>query len=197
MKVLLLEKIKKLGDIGDLITVKDGYARNYLLYRNKALRFTKENQEKFQVEREIIEKANAEKEKIAQNSFKKIDGKIITIIRQAADDGKLYGSVSNKDIAKNLDEKFQVKISVEDIVLINKIKEIGFHNFVVNLHSEVEAKLKIIVARSEEEAKSAIKNEKSEVKVKKDNLNELQDNKSQKGAEDKKDKIEDEKKNKV
>lgn len=184
MKVLLLEKIKKLGNIGDLITVKDGYARNYLLFRKKALRFTKENQEKFQAEKEIIKKANAEKEKIALSDFKKIDGKIIIIIRQAADDGKLYGSVSNKDVAKNLDEKFQVKVSVEDIVLTNKIKEIGFHNFIVNLHSDIEAKLKIIVARSKEEAKSAI--EKDEVKAKSGDSSELKVNKSQKGVEDNK-----------
>ena len=165
MKVLLLEKIKKLGGIGDSVIVKDGYARNYLFTRKKALRFTKENQEKFQAEKETIEKANAERKKLAQNNFKKVDGKIITTIKQAADDGKLYGSVSNKDITKLLVEKFQIKISVEDIILVEKIKDIGSHDFMVSLHSDIEAKLKIIVARSEEEAKNAIKQEKDEIKT--------------------------------
>ena len=165
MKVLLLEKIKKLGDIGDSVIVKDGYARNYLFTRKKALRFTKENQEKFQAEKETIEKANAERKELAQNNLKKVDGKIITTIKQAADDGKLYGSVSNKDITKLLVEKFQIKVSVEDIILVEKIKDIGSHDFIVGLHFDIEAKLKIIVARSEEEAKNAIKREKDEIKT--------------------------------
>jgi large subunit ribosomal protein L9 len=162
MKVLLLEKIKKLGNIGDLVVVKDGYARNYLFTRKKALRFTKENQERFEVEKEIIEKANAEKNKLAAKDSKKISGKTLVFIRQAGDDGKLYGSVTNKDIASTLKSEFSVEISVENIIINEKIKEIGFHDIVVELHAEVDAKLRLIVARSIEEAKNTLDNEKKQ-----------------------------------
>jgi large subunit ribosomal protein L9 len=162
MKVLLLEKIKKLGNIGDLVVVKDGYARNYLFTRKKALRFTKENQERFEVEKEIIEKANAEKNKLAAKDSKKISGKTLVFIRQAGDDGKLYGSVTNKDIASTLKSEFSVGISVENIIINEKIKEIGFHDIVVELHAEVDAKLRLIVARSIEEAKNTLDNEKKQ-----------------------------------
>jgi large subunit ribosomal protein L9 len=160
MKVLLLEKIKKLGNIGDLVDVKDGYARNYLFTRKKALRFTKENQEKFEAEKGIIEKANAEKSKLAIKNSKLIDGKTLVVIRQAGDDGKLYGSVTNKDITNILKLEFQVEVSLESIVLGEKIKEIGFYDITVELHAEVDAKMRLVVARSKEEAKNSLEAEK-------------------------------------
>jgi len=166
MKVLLLEKIKKLGNIGDLVNVKDGYARNYLFTRKKALRFTKENEEKFEAEKEIIEKANAEKNKLAAKNSKKISGKTLEFIRQAGDDGKLYGSVANKDIANILKSEFSVEVSVENIIINEKIKEIGFHDIIVELHAEVDAKLRLIVARSKEEAKNTLDNEKKQAQEK-------------------------------
>ena len=164
MKVLLLEKIKKLGKIGDLVDVKDGYARNYLFTRKKALRFTKENQEKFEAEKEIIEKVNAEKSKLATKSSKLLDGKTLVVIRQAGDDGKLYGSVTNKDITNILKSEFQVEVSLESIVLGEKIKEIGFHDITIELHAEVDAKMRLVVARSKEEAKNSLEAEKKRTK---------------------------------
>jgi len=166
MKVLLLEKIKKLGNIGDLVDVKDGYARNYLFTRKKALRFTKENEERFEAEKEIIEKANAEKNKLAAKDSKKISGKTLVFIRQAGDDGKLYGSVTNKDIANILKSEFSVEVSVENIIINEKIKEIGFHDIIVELHAEVDAKFRLIVARSKEEAKNTLDNEKKQAQEK-------------------------------
>jgi len=164
MKVLLLEKIKRLGNIGDLVDVKDGYARNYLFTRKKALRFTKENQEKFEAEKEIIEKANAKKSELATKSSKLLDGKTLVVIRQAGDDGKLYGSVNNKDITNILKSEFQVEVSLESIVLGEKIKEIGFHDITVELHAEVDAKMRLVVARSKEEAKNSLEAEKKRTK---------------------------------
>jgi len=152
MKILLLEKIKKLGNIGDFVSVKDGYARNYLFPKKKAVRFSKENKEKFEIEREVIEKLNKEKKATAISDSQKIHGKVITIVRQAADDGRLYGSVSNKDIAKSIEETFNVKIFAQDVVLPDKIKEVGLHDFSIHLHSDVQADMKVVVSRSEEEA---------------------------------------------
>jgi len=180
MKVLLLEKIKKLGNIGDLVDVKDGYARNYLFTRKKALRFTKENEERFKAEKEIIEKANAEKNKLAVKDSKKISGKTLVFIRQAGDDGKLYGSVTNKDIANILKSEFSIEISVENIIISEKIKEIGFHDIIVELHAEVDAKLRLIVAKSKEEAKNTLDNEKKQAQEKNTN-----DKKVDKKAENK------------
>jgi len=166
MKVLLLEKIKKLGNIGDLVDVKDGYARNYLFARKKALRFTKENEERFEAEKEIIEKANVEKNKLATKYSKKISGKTLMFIRQAGDDGKLYGSVTNKDIASTFKSEFLIEVLVENIIINEKIKEIGFHDIVVELHAEVNAKLRLIVDRSKEEARNILDNEKRQAQEK-------------------------------
>ena len=169
MEVILLEKIKKLGNIGNLVRVKDGYARNYLFANNKALRATKENKEKFQAQKDLIEKNNAEKKKIALQNFEKINNKILPIIRQAGDDGRLYGSVTNKDIANTLTSNFSINLPIENIILHNKIKEIGLHNINLELHADVEVKIKIIVARSEEEAKNVLgKEELKDKKEKKD-----------------------------
>ena len=169
MEVILLEKIKKLGNIGNLVRVKDGYARNYLFANNKALRATKENKEKFQAQKDLIEKNNAEKKKIALQNFEKINNKILPIIRQAGDDGRLYGSVTNKDIANTLTSNFSINLPIENIILHNKIKEIGLHNVNLELHADVEVKIKIIVARSEEEAKNVLgKEELKDKKEKKD-----------------------------
>ena len=150
MEVILLEKIKKLGDVGNLVHVKDGYARNYLFAKNKALRATKENKEKFQAQKDLIEKNNAEKKKIALQNFEKINNKTLPIIRQAGDDGRLYGSVTNKDIANILLSNFNINLSIENVILHNKIKEIGLHNVNLALHADVEVTIKINVARSEE-----------------------------------------------
>jgi large subunit ribosomal protein L9 len=169
MEIILLEKIKKLGNVGDLVNVKDGYARNYLFIKEKALRATEENKEKFRTQKKLIEKADAEKKVIASKNLKKIDGKTFSIIRQSGDDGRLYGSVTNKDIATILFKDFGIDVAIEHIILEDKIKDIGLHNVVVELHAEVEAKIRIIIARSEEEAKNELEKEKKAEPTKKTN----------------------------
>ena len=153
MEVILLEKVKKLGGTGELVTVKDGYARNYLFTKSKALRATRENKERFQEQKELIRKNNAEKKEIALQNSKKFNDKTFPVIRQAGDDSRLYGSVTNRDIANILKSNFNIDIPVENIILHNKIKSTGFYNINVELHADVEAKIRIVVARSEEEAK--------------------------------------------
>jgi len=162
MKVLLLEKMRRLGNIGSIVDVNEGYARNYLLTRKKAARLTKENKEKLESERLQIEKADSEKKFLAIKHKEKISGETLTIIRQAGDDGKLYGSVTNKDIVSALSLKFLVTTSAENIVLKNKIKAIGLHDVIVELHAKVEASFKIVVARSQEESLLHLEKKESE-----------------------------------
>ena len=166
MEIILLERIKRLGNIGDFVNVKDGYARNYLLVRNKALRVTAENRTKFEAQKELIEKNNAEKKAIALNHLDKIKDKTFVIIRQAGDDGRLYGSVTNKDVASILITNYSIDTPVENIILHGKIKEMGFHHITVELHADVEAKIRVVIARSQEEAKNELKKE-----VEKEELN--------------------------
>jgi large subunit ribosomal protein L9 len=166
--------------------VKDGYARNYLLVRNKALRVTAENRAKFEVQKELIEKNNAEKKAVALKHLDKIKDKTFVIIRQAGDDGRLYGSVTNKDIASILVTNYSIDTPVENIILHGKIKEMGFHHITVELHADVEAKIRVVIARSEEEAKNELKKE-----VEKEELNKKKESDGKKAntaAKGKKDK---------
>jgi large subunit ribosomal protein L9 len=186
MEIILLERIKRLGNIGDFVNVKDGYARNYLLVRNKALRVTAENRAKFEVQKELIEKNNAEKKAVALKHLDKIKDKTFVIIRQAGDDGRLYGSVTNKDIASILVTNYSIDTPVENIILHGKIKEMGFHHITVELHADVEAKIRVVIARSEEEAKNELKKE-----VEKEELNKKKESDGKKAntaAKGKKDK---------
>jgi len=188
MEIILLERIKRLGNVGDFVNVKDGYARNYLLIRKKAMRVTPENKAKFEAQKELIQKDNAEKKVVALQHFETITDKTFVVIRQAGDDGRLYGSVSNKDIAGILVSNFNISIPLENILIHGKIKEIGFHHITVELHAEVEAKIRIVVSRSQEEAKNELKKEKEkeELNLKK----EAEGKKSNAGAKGKKDKAE-------
>ncbi len=164
MKVLLLERIKKLGNIGDSVEVTDGFARNYLLTKKKAIRFTKENEEEFNKQKTTIEQANSEKRNLALKNSKTLEGKILTVIRQAGDDGRLYGSVSNKDIVNLIKSNFKVAIPVENITLDQKIKAIGLYNVIASLYPEIESTISLNVARSLEEATSVIGIDKREKK---------------------------------
>ena len=186
MEIILLERIKRLGNIGDFVNVKDGYARNYLLVRNKALRVTAENRAKFEAQKELIEKNNAEKKAVALKHLDKIKDKIFVIIRQAGDDGRLYGSVTNKDVASILITNYSIDTPVENIILHGKIKEMGFHHITVELHADVEAKIRVVIARSQEEAKNELKKE-----VEKEELNKKKESDGKKAntaAKGKKDK---------
>ena len=151
VQLVLLERISKLGSMGDVVSVKPGYARNFLLPSKKALRATDANIKKFESERKDLEAENLETKKEAESIKNKIDGKSFIIIRSASDSGALYGSVTNRDAeqAMKLDGLI---VNKKQIVLTRPIKDLGLHELLVNLHPEVVAKIDINVARSLEEA---------------------------------------------
>jgi len=151
MDVILLERVEKLGAIGDVVTVKNGYARNFLLPNKKALRANAANKKVFEANRTSIEAENAKRRETAQGDAKGIDGKTITLIRQASNVGQLYGSVSARDLADAL-EADGAKLTKSQIVLDRPIKSIGVHEVRVVLHAEVSVQIKVNVARSPEEA---------------------------------------------
>lgn len=148
MKVVLLERVEKLGAIGDVVNVKDGFARNFLLPQSKALRATKSNLVRFEAEREFIEARNAETAANAQVAGGELDGKDYTVIRQAGETGILYGSVSSRDIAEMVGG--DVKKSM--VALEQPIKNLGLHTVRIKLHPEVSINVVINVARTEDEA---------------------------------------------
>ena len=151
MEVILLERVEKLGAIGDVVTVKNGFARNYLLPRKKALRANESNKKLFEANRSRIEAENAEKRSDAEKSAKGVDGKTVQLIRQASNVGHLYGSVSARDIVEALEGQ-GAKVNKSQIVLDRPIKAIGVHEVKVALHPEVAVTIKVNVARSPEEA---------------------------------------------
>src|SRR5690606_29868124 len=151
MQVILLERVGRLGQMGDVVNVKDGYARNYLLPKNKALRATKENMEEFQKRRVQLEARNLELKKEAEAVAEKLDGKQFTTIRQAGDTGQLYGSVSTRDIAQLVKEG-GFTVDRTQVVLERPIKTLGLHEVRIRLHPEVEVKVTLNIARSQEEA---------------------------------------------
>jgi large subunit ribosomal protein L9 len=151
MQVILLERVEKLGQIGDVVTVKDGFARNFLLPRKKALRANEANRKVFEANRERIVADNAERRTDAETASKAIDGKSVTLIRQASNTGQLYGSVSVRDIVDAL-EADGAKVSKSMVVLDKPIKSIGVETVKIALHPEVSVTVKVNVARSPEEA---------------------------------------------
>ena len=151
MDVILLERVEKIGAIGDVVTVKNGFARNYLLPRKKALRANEANKKVFEANRANIEAENAARRSDAEKASKGIDGKTITLIRQASNTGQLYGSVSARDLAELLNED-GAKVAKSQIVLGKPIKTIGVSEVRVALHPEVAVTIKVNVARSPEEA---------------------------------------------
>ena len=151
MEVILLERVEKLGAIGDVVKVKDGFARNYLLPRKKALRANEANRKVFEANRAQIEADNASRRSTAETDSKGIDGKSVTLIRQASNTGQLYGSVSVRDIAEAL-QADGVKVQKNQIVLDKPIKAIGVNTVKVALHPEVSVTITVNVARSPEEA---------------------------------------------
>lgn len=151
MDVILLERVEKLGAIGDVVSVKNGFARNFLLPRKKALRANAANKKVFEANRATIEAENANRKGEAEASSKDIDGKSITLIRQASNVGALYGSVSTRDLVEAL-EADGTKLLKNQIVLDRPIKNIGLHQVKVQLHPEVSVSIKVNVARSPEEA---------------------------------------------
>ena len=152
MKIVLLERINKLGQMGDIVDVRSGFARNFLLPSKKALRATKENIDFFKKQKSILEAKNLENKKEAEVVKAKIDGKSYILIRSASDTGALYGSVSSKDINEIVFAD-GIEISKNQIKLEKPIKELGVYKIIVSLHSDISAEIFINVARSIEEAK--------------------------------------------
>ena len=151
VQLVLLERVSKLGSMGDIVNVKPGYARNYLLPQKKALRASEHNIKKFEADRKELEAKNLETKKEAEKIKAKIDGSSYIIIRSASDSGSLYGSVTNKD-AETAMKSDGLLVDKKQIVLSKPIKELGLHDLTINLHPEVIAKIEINVARSNEEA---------------------------------------------
>ena len=151
MDVILLERVEKLGAIGDVVKVKDGFARNFLLPNKKALRANAANRKLFEANRSKIEADNADRRVEAEKAAKDVDGKSVQLIRQASNTGQLYGSVSARDIVEALEAE-GAHVTKSQVTLSRPIKNIGVHEVRVVLHPEVDATVKVNVARSPEEA---------------------------------------------
>lgn len=158
MEVILLERVAKLGQMGETVNVRPGYARNFLLARGKALRATKANKEHFEAQRAQLEARNLERRKEAEAVGEKLDGQSFVIIRQAGETGVLYGSVSTRDLAEIMSQG-GFSVDRNQIVLNAPIKTLGLHNVPVSLHPEVEVQVTINVARSPEEAERQARGE--------------------------------------
>ena len=158
MKVVLLERVENLGAIGDVVTVKDGFARNFLLPRDTARRATSANLKAFELDRAAIEARNEKNKADAQKVADKIDGQTYVMIRQAGETGQLYGSVAGRDVAEAIQAEGG-KVEKSQVVLYVPIKTLGVHEVLVRLHAEVRATVKVNVARSAEEAERQARGE--------------------------------------
>ncbi|WP_439543889.1 50S ribosomal protein L9 [Hyphomicrobium sp.] len=158
MQVILLERIGRLGQMGDVVNVKDGYARNFLLPLKKALRATKDNLAVFESQRSQLEANNLEHKKEAEGISTKLEGKVFIAIRSAGDTGQLYGSVSTRDIADAITAG-GFTVDRRQVVLDRPIKTLGLHDITVALHPEVVVRVSLNVARSDEEAEKQARGE--------------------------------------
>ena len=153
MEVVLLERIERLGQMGDVVNVKPGYARNFLLPQKKALRANKANLEHFEGQRQQLEAENLQRRDEAQSVADRLDGLKVIVIRSAGESGQLYGSVSGRDIADAVAEG-GFTVGRQQVIVERPVKALGFHDFRIRLHPEVEATVIANVARSEDEAKT-------------------------------------------
>ena len=151
MEVILLERVAKLGQMGDVVRVKNGFARNFLLPKGKAMRATKESRERFEGMKVELEARNIELRGEAETVSKKIDGKSVVVLRQAGESGQLFGSVTNRDIASLLSDE-GLTVNRSQIVINAPLKAIGTYKIPVALHPEVEVSVTVTVARSADEA---------------------------------------------
>ena len=151
MEVILLERVAKLGQMGDVVTVKPGYARNYLLLQGKALTASKENIAQFEAQKAQLEANNLETKKEAEALGEKLDGQQFVVIRSASDGGNLYGSVTPRDVA-NVATENGFTVERKQVIIPMPIKELGLHKVDVTLHPEVAVQVELNVARSPEEA---------------------------------------------
>ena len=158
MEVILLERVAKLGQMGDVVRVKDGFARNYLLPKGKALRATTANRARFENMKVELEARNLEQRSEAEKIAKKLDGQNFSILRQAADGGQLYGSVSPRDLATLVSEK-GFAVSRAQIALNTPIKTVGLHKVPISLHPEIEVSINVAVGRNADEAERIARGE--------------------------------------
>lgn len=158
MQVILLERVEKLGQMGDVVRVKDGFARNFLLPKKRALRATKANREYFETQKSQLEARNLERRGEAQKVAEKLEGKSFTLLRQAGDRGQLYGSVSPRDISDAISAG-GFSISRTQVPLDHAIKSIGLHPVFVVLHPEVRVTVTVNIARTEDEAERQARGE--------------------------------------
>ncbi len=158
MKVILLERVERLGALGDIVSVKDGFARNFLLPRSKALRATAANMQVFEARRADIEASNAKAREAASRSGDKLDGSSYVMIRQAGESGQLYGSVSGRDVADAVNAEGG-KVDRSMVILDRPIKTLGVHPVRVRLHPEVTITVNINIARSQDEAERQARGE--------------------------------------
>ena len=158
MKVILLERVEGRGALGDVVTVKDGFARNYLLPRSKALRATAANLKVFDAQRAEIEARNAKAKEVAATAGESLDGTSYILIRQAGESGQLYGSVAGRDVADIINGAGG-KVDRSMVVLDKPIKTLGVHDVKVKLHSEVVVTVQINIARSQDEAERQARGE--------------------------------------
>lgn len=164
MEIVLLENIGRLGAVGSVVTVKDGYARNFLLPQQKALRATKANLAFFEAEKSKLEKLDQERKKQAEKTAKVIDGKTVVVIRAASESGQLYGSVTTRDIAESASSLGET-VDRSQVRINQSYKMLGLYDVVVELHPEVTAQITINIARSEEEAVAQEKAGKEAIKA--------------------------------
>ncbi len=158
MEVILLERIAKLGQMGETVKVRDGYGRNFLLPQGKALRANEANKKRFEAERTVLEARNLERKSEATKIAEKLDGKSFIVVRAAGETGQLYGSVAARDVAEVLAaEGFNV--GRNQVELNQPIKAIGLHSVTIHLHAEVEISIELNIARSAEEAERQSKGE--------------------------------------
>ncbi len=153
MQIILLERVEKLGQMGDVVRVKDGYARNYLLPQRKALRATEDNVASFAKQKTQLEAINLDQRKEAESVAEKLDGLKCVVLRQASEGGQLYGSVNSRDIADAVTEA-GFTVDRKQILLMATVKSVGIHDVRVSLHPEVSVLISVNVARSEAEALS-------------------------------------------
>lgn len=158
MEVILLERVAKLGQMGEVVRVKDGFARNFLLPRGKALRATEQNRKRFETQRAQLEARNLELKSEATTVAEKLDGQSVVLIRQAGETGVLYGSVSGRDISDALTAA-GFSVNRQQVAITSPIKTLGLHKVPVQLHPEVEATVTVNVARSPEEAERLARGE--------------------------------------
>ena len=151
MDIILLERVAKLGQMGEVVSVKEGYARNFLLPQGKALRVNASNLARFEAEKAQMEARNLESKQEAASLAEKLDGQMFIVIRSASDAGSLYGSVTTRDAADAATEA-GFSVDKKQVVLLGAIKELGLHDVSINLHPEVTATITLNVARSVEEA---------------------------------------------